>query len=68
MRAEHDNPKVSDMADPAEAVAPSCRGQNFWTVDPGLQGLLRLYLPDATVAHFARHWDRMGELGGGRLD
>ena len=68
MRAEQDTPKVSDMADPADSVAPSCRGQNFWTVDPGLQDLLRLYLPDATFAHFDRHWDRMGELAGGRLD
>ncbi len=68
MRAEHELPKVSDMADPADSVAPSSRGQNFWTVDPALQDLLRLYLPDATFTHFARHWDRMGELAGGRLD
>ena len=68
MRAEPFTPIAAETADPAEAVAPSCRGQNFWTVDPGLRELLGLYLPEATFGHFAGHWDRMGELAGGRLD
>ena len=49
-------------------VAPDCRGQNFYRVDRGLRDLLPLYLDAAPLAHFAPHFDRMGELAGGRLD
>ncbi|MET4699726.1 acyl-CoA dehydrogenase [Constrictibacter sp. MBR-5] len=49
-------------------VAPDCRGQNFYRVDHGLRTLLPLYLDAAPLAHFAPHFDRMGELAGGRLD
>ena len=44
------------------------RAKIIWTHDPDLRGLLRLCLLEGTFAHFARHWDRIGELAGDRLD
>ena len=68
MRAVPYTPKFSDAADSAETVAPSCCGQKNWTLDPDLRGLLRLCFLEGTFTHFARHWDRIGELAGDRLD
>jgi len=49
-------------------IAPDCRGLNFFAADPGLQDLLRLYMPEDLRAHLWPHLDRLGALGGGRLD
>src|ERR1700742_3468045 len=45
-----------------------CSGENFYAIDRGLRDLLRLYLTSADAAHLAPHFDRLGELAGGRLD
>src|SRR5258707_4232802 len=52
----------------ADHIAPDCAGQNFYAIDRGLRGLLKLYL---TVDDFSRlepHFDRLGALAVGRLD
>jgi len=49
-------------------VAPDCRGLNFWSIDRGLRELLALHLDPAALAHFTPHFQRLGELAGGRID
>ncbi len=50
------------------AVAADCSGSSFWELDPELQGLLALYLPDDLHRHLLPRLERMGELAGGELD
>src|SRR5580698_8763676 len=45
-----------------------CSGENFYTIDRGLRDLLRLYLSPDDFAHLEPHFNRLGELAGGRLD
>ncbi len=52
----------------AAHIAPDCAGQNFYAIDPGLRGLLPLYLTPADFARLSPHFDRLGALAGGRLD
>lgn len=47
---------------------PETRGRNFYLADPSLQGVLRLYLPEAERLHLAPHLERLGGLIGARLD
>jgi acyl-CoA dehydrogenase len=54
-------------ADRAEALAPSCRGLNYYAIDDSLQGLLSLYMSGPLLAHLAPHLDALGELAGNRL-
>lgn len=49
-------------------IAPDCSGQDFYALDRGLQDLLALYLPPATLASLTPHVARLGVLAGGRLD
>ncbi|PPQ34689.1 acyl-CoA dehydrogenase family protein [Rhodopila globiformis] len=49
-------------------IAPDCAGMDFYAVDPGLRDLLRLYLPASVLAHLTPHYQRLGQLAGGRLD
>ena len=49
-------------------IPGDCRGQNFYAIDPALQHLLRLYLPEDVRAKLEPHFDRLGALAGGRLD
>ena len=49
-------------------IAPDCAGMDFYAIDRGLQDLLRLYLPHEPLNHFTPHFQRMGQLAGGRLD
>ncbi|MDP6706579.1 MAG: acyl-CoA dehydrogenase family protein [Alphaproteobacteria bacterium] len=51
-----------------EWVAPDCRGLNFFSIDASLQSLLGLYMADDLRAHMTPHFDRLGEIAGGRLD
>ncbi len=52
----------------APVAQPETRGRNFYLADPSLQGVLRLYLPEAEHAHLAPHLERLGALVGARLD
>jgi AidA-like protein len=52
----------------SELIAPDCSGLNFWKIDRALRDLLSLYLDETALQHFAPHFERLGELAGGRLD
>ena len=52
----------------SDLIAPDCRGLNFWTIDRSLRDLLSLYLDQKALEHFTLHFERLGELAGGRLD
>jgi alkylation response protein AidB-like acyl-CoA dehydrogenase len=52
----------------ANHLAPDCAGQNFYAIDRGLRGLLRLYLEPDDFRRLEPHFDRLGALAGGRLD
>src|ERR1700761_7474284 len=49
-------------------IAPDCTGQNFYALDRGLRDLLPVYLSSGDFARLEPHFDRLGELAGGRLD
>jgi alkylation response protein AidB-like acyl-CoA dehydrogenase len=49
-------------------IAPDCAGMDFFATDPGLRDLLAIYLPADTLHHLTPHFQRLGQLGGGRLD
>jgi alkylation response protein AidB-like acyl-CoA dehydrogenase len=52
----------------SDCVASDCRGMNFYRADSAFRGLLSLYMEPALRAHLEPHYDRLGELAGGRLD
>jgi acyl-CoA dehydrogenase len=54
--------------DPARHVAPDCAGLDFFAIDRGIRDLLGLYLAPDTRAALQPHFQRLGELAGGRLD
>jgi acyl-CoA dehydrogenase len=60
--------KAQDLDRGANHLALDCSGQNFYAVDPGLRGLLRLYLEPDDFERLEPHFDRLGALAGGRLD
>lgn len=63
---------ASSVAPPAlpwrDHIAPDCAGMNFFASDAGLRTLLQTYLASPVLAHFTPHFQRLGELAGGRLD
>lgn len=52
----------------ARRPQPDSRGLDFYRSDPGLDGLLRLYLPAAERAHLEPVLARLGGLVGAELD
>ena len=54
--------------DPADLVAPDCRGLNFYRLDRSLRDLLDLHMEPKLRAAMEPHLERLGELAGGRLD
>lgn len=52
----------------ARHIAPDCRGQNFYRVDGAFRDLLSLYMDEEWRQRIEPHFDRMGEIAGGRLD
>lgn len=52
----------------SDRVAPDCAGLNFFEIDHQFRSLLPLYLTEAELAHFTPHFERMGEVAGGRLN
>jgi acyl-CoA dehydrogenase len=49
-------------------IAPDCRGENFWELDPGFRSLLGRYLPGDLYDHLTPRLAEFGELAGGRLE
>ena len=54
--------------DPAGHVASDCAGLNFYAIDRGIRDLLTLYLAPNVRQSLEPHFQRLGELAGGRLD
>ncbi len=52
----------------SDKLAPDCAGLDFFEIDPSLQQLLPLYVPQAELQHFLPHFQRLGKLAGGRLN
>jgi acyl-CoA dehydrogenase len=59
---------AQDLDRGADHIAPDCTGQNFYSIDRGLRGLLQLYLEQDDFRRLEPHFDRLGALAGGRLD
>jgi acyl-CoA dehydrogenase len=66
---------VATTAAPQRAAAaaashpiPDRHGQNLFSTDAELHGLLALYLPDDLRRHMQPHFERLGGLAGGLLD
>jgi hypothetical protein len=51
----------------SQALAPTCRGLNYYSLDRSLRNLLPHYMDAPLLAHLAPHLDELGELAGGRL-
>ena len=49
-------------------IAPDCAGMDFFTGDQGLRDLLAIYLPADVLDRMTPHYQRLGQLAGGRLD
>ena len=49
-------------------IAPDCAGVDFYVADPGLRDLLAIYLPGDVLERLTPHYQRLGQLAGGRLD
>jgi acyl-CoA dehydrogenase len=49
-------------------IAPDCAGMDFFAADQGLRDLLAIYLPREVLDHLTPHYQRLGQLAGGRLD
>ncbi len=52
----------------SERIAPDCAGMDFYAVDNGLRDLLAIYLPGELLGRLEPHYERLGQLAGGRLD
>src|SRR5579871_4910019 len=60
--------KIADAPHGSDHLALDCRGMNFYRIDRGLQDLLALYVDPKLREHLTPHYDRLGELAGGKLD
>ncbi len=60
--------EAADPSDPARHISPDCAGLNFYDLDRGLRGLLKLYLSRDDHQKLEPHFRRLGDLAGGKLD
>ncbi|MBE0593239.1 MAG: acyl-CoA dehydrogenase family protein, partial [Gemmatimonadales bacterium] len=51
----------------AAALAPTCRGLNYYSIDKSVRDLLPLYMDTPLLAHLEPHLSELGELAGNRL-
>jgi alkylation response protein AidB-like acyl-CoA dehydrogenase len=59
----------ADRLHPAcDRIAPDCAGMDFHAADRGLRDLLAIYLPGPVLDRLTPHFQRLGQLAGGRLD
>jgi len=65
--ATRDGERAIDTAAAAHPI-PDRHGQNLYTTDTELHGLLALYLPADLLRHLQPHLERLGALAGGPLD
>lgn len=62
------NAEAPNSARGADHIAPDCAGENFYAIDRGLRDLLQAYLDPNDFRRLEPHFNRLGELSGGRLD
>ena len=60
---QHNRPRAG-----SDWIAPDCAGMDFYAVDQGLRDLLAIYLPGEVLDRLTPHYQRLGQLAGGRLD
>ena len=63
-----DMTRPHDVAPSGAAAIPDARGLNLYRADPMAAPLFATYLPRALFEHLSPHFERLGELAGGRLD
>jgi alkylation response protein AidB-like acyl-CoA dehydrogenase len=51
----------------SNALAPTCRGLNYYSIDRSLRDLLSHYMEAPLLRHLAPHLEELGEIAGGRL-
>jgi acyl-CoA dehydrogenase len=64
--ADHLAPVLSRRG--SDWIAPDCAGLDFYAADRGFQDLMAIYLPAPVLDHLRPHYQRLGQLSGGRLD
>jgi acyl-CoA dehydrogenase len=57
----------AQSAERSQALAPTCRGLNYFRIDQGLRSILPLYMDAPLLAHLEPYLDELGETAGGRL-
>ncbi len=57
-----------DAAERSKALAPDCRGLDFWAIDRSFRDLLPLYMGEDLTAKLTPHLARLGRIAGTRLD
>jgi acyl-CoA dehydrogenase len=62
------SPDLVKVPHGAHHIAPDIRGQNFHAIDRQFQDLMTLYMDPGLRAAMTPHFDRLGALGGNRLD
>lgn len=66
--AAYSRPRPATARHGSHHLAPDCTGLNFFSIDRGLNDLLKIYLKPAEYRHFEPYFQRMGVLSGGRLN
>lgn len=66
--AEYVRLRPSTSNQSSQHLAPDCAGLDFYAIDRGLQDLLGVYMPAALRQQLQPHFERMGQLAGGRLN
>jgi alkylation response protein AidB-like acyl-CoA dehydrogenase len=68
--AKQETRRMAQNDDTAAAAhpIPDRHGQNLFSTDTELHGLLALYLPPDLLQHMRPHFERLGGLAGGTLD
>ena len=59
---------VEQVRTGSDWIAPDCAGMDFFAADDGLRDLLAIYLPADVLERLTPHYQRLGQLAGGRLD
>lgn len=51
----------------SQAIAPTCRGANYFELDDSLRSLLPTYMENDLLRHLAPHFDELGRMCGDEL-
>lgn len=67
-RSPSDKQAKQNRPSAPEGIADDVAGENFFEIDHSLQSILELYCPENLRQHMWPHWQRLGQLAGGRLN